>query len=99
MTDTPERIMEIRKATYLSGIGNIQDAMARLSFEEQSHVLISRMEEAIAYTVGGHYEPFFFGIRRDMGDDYDVMGLTHKSRLEATFAAWQAIQEKNNEPG
>ena len=58
------------------------------------HVLISRMEEAIAYTVAGHHVPFFFAIRQDLNDEYDVMGHTHKSRLEATFTAWQAIKEQ-----
>jgi len=100
MTDTPERIMEIRKVTYPSGIGNIQDAMMRLSIEEQALVLIARMEEEIV-RIGKRGLTLVDIPAKDIMTCYCLEwgdnGIEDESRLEATFTVWQAVQEQQQQ--
>jgi len=94
MTDTTERIEAISEAIgYPKKHGHAFTFMELNGVEDFEHVLISRMEEEIeSFQSEKSGDSWKFGWWQKNGRTFYTK--KRKSRLEATFAAWQAIKEQ-----
>ncbi|MFQ5500631.1 MAG: hypothetical protein ACE5FH_13280 [Candidatus Zixiibacteriota bacterium] len=110
MTDTPERIVEISATVWPEASAQHQGdeitysverwGVIGLPIQDFALILIARMEEEITQCPSNHHNGFCCEIEVYAGCRVawrlDMLGayFRHESRLEATYKAWQAVQEQ-----